>query len=173
MNDLFGEPTPTTRNPRKPMHAWVGVPIVNPRTGAVPQLGGGTTQSGAGVDYAPKHRAHPRTQDQDKAARISSLQKEKAALLERLAEASAETVRAEAAAAPYEAAFQSAHDRLVQLTANRRAGARYPKDEVLAAYDARMLAGHAWHPHRNRFQEAKRWKAAIVTELQNINAALG
>ena len=42
------------------------------------------------------------------------------------------------------------------------------KAERLAAYDARMRAGHAWHPWKTRLREAERWLKAIDRELEQL-----
>lgn len=64
---------------------------------------------------------------------------------------------------PREATFRAAHDRLASLPS--RPGVS--KTVRLAAYDARMRAGHAWHPHRLKVREAIRWIEAIEKELKN------
>ena len=64
---------------------------------------------------------------------------------------------------PHEAAFRAAHDRLASLPP--RPGTS--KATRLGAYDARMRAGHAWHPHRTRVRDATRWIEAIEKELKD------
>jgi hypothetical protein len=76
--------------------------------------------------------------------------------------------KAHAIASPYEAAFWEAHRAL-------EAAINAPTDKAtrLRAYDLRMHAGHAWHPHRSRQQEMTRWLKAIRAELTEVNKAIG
>jgi len=62
---------------------------------------------------------------------------------------------------PFERAFRVAHRALAELPPRPVVG----KAARLAAYDARMKAGHAWHPHRSRLREANRWVKAIREEM--------
>ena len=62
---------------------------------------------------------------------------------------------------PFERAFKAAHAALSALPPRSVVG----KDARLAAYDARLRAGHAWHPHRTRLREANRWIKAINEEM--------
>lgn len=62
---------------------------------------------------------------------------------------------------PFERAFKAAHGFLMALPHRPTTS----KAERLAAYDARMAAGHAWHPHRTRLREATRWLKAIKEEM--------
>jgi hypothetical protein len=62
---------------------------------------------------------------------------------------------------PFERAFKAAHACLSALPPRTVVG----KSTRLAAYDARMKAGHAWHPHRTRLREATRWIKAIKEDM--------
>lgn len=70
--------------------------------------------------------------------------------------------------APYAAAFWSAHARLVE--AHQR---DVDKPLRLLAYDARVLAGHAWHPFRAKAQDIGRWLKLLRDELRAVNREIG
>ena len=78
-----------------------------------------------------------------------------------LALATREWADAQLAQDPFEAAFKEA-DHLLRVLPPRPAASKATR---LAAYDARVAAGHAWHPYRARLREACRWIAAIQEEI--------
>jgi hypothetical protein len=63
---------------------------------------------------------------------------------------------------PFEAAFKASHAFLASLPPQPVV----TKAVRLAAYDARVEAGHAWHPYRARLREANRWIKAIKEEME-------
>lgn len=79
-----------------------------------------------------------------------------------LAVASRERAVAQWEQDPFQAAFRAAHAYLAALPARPETS----KANRLAAYDARMKAGHAWHPSRSRLREAVRWIKAIEEDLK-------
>lgn len=74
---------------------------------------------------------------------------------------------------PFSGAFWSAHGHLEALHARRRSGTVVTKKAMVAAYDARVAAGHEWNPSKTKLQEAERWLRRIKTELKAANAELG
>lgn len=80
-----------------------------------------------------------------------------------LGEAYAERDRAQNEQDDHEAKFRAAHESLVHLPLRPAVS----KAERLAAYDHRVAAGHAWHPHRQRLREANRWIKAIMEDLKS------
>lgn len=69
---------------------------------------------------------------------------------------------AHSAEQPWSRAFWAAHQTLRELPLQPEAS----KERRLAAYDARLRAGHAWHPYRQRYRDALRWFDAILKELK-------
>ncbi len=80
-----------------------------------------------------------------------------------LAKARAQEATAERQSSPLEAAFWDAHRQLDAMPLQPETS----KAERLAAYDARMHAGHAWHPSRSRLRDARRWIKAIMEEIEH------
>jgi hypothetical protein len=78
--------------------------------------------------------------------------------------AEAERDAAERGGSGLKAAFWDAHRRLADMPPQPETS----KAERLAAYDARMRAGHAWHPWKTRLREAERWLKAIDRELEQL-----
>ena len=78
-----------------------------------------------------------------------------------LALATREWADAQHAQDPFEIAFREAHRVLRELPPQPVTS----KADRLAAYDARLAAGHAWNPHRARLRDANRWIAAIQEEI--------
>lgn len=92
----------------------------------------------------------------------------RASLMDDMAEIERIMDEAQAELEPYDAAFWGCHRRLVR--ALRRA-----EDESVALlpyYDARVDAGHAAHPYRERVREVRRWQDAVMHELRAIDAKL-
>ena len=72
----------------------------------------------------------------------------------------------------HEKAFRQAHDDLAE-TYEMHARGTLTKEALFAAYDRRLLAGHAWHPHREAYRTAKAWFDAIQEEIELANLELG
>jgi hypothetical protein len=70
------------------------------------------------------------------------------------------------AAEPYADAFRLAHRELESAAANK---AELTREELFAAYDRRLHAGHAWHPHREAVRDAERWLAALQKEIKECS----
>ena len=90
------------------------------------------------------------------------------AILERLRSdrplAEAERDAAERGGSGLKAAFWEAHRWLAELPPQPETS----KAERLAAYDARMRAGHAWHPWKTRLREAERWLKPSIANWNNL-----
>jgi hypothetical protein len=99
-----------------------------------------------------KRRARPRVVATDLALFLLKID---------LASATHERDAAQWEQGPFERAFKAAHAALSALPPRSVVG----KEARLAAYDARLRAGHAWHPHRTRLREANRWIKAINEEM--------
>lgn len=74
-------------------------------------------------------------------------------------------------AGDYAMRFSYADQALRQKLAERMVtgGPRY----VFEFYDARVAAGHAWHPHRKKLEEALRWRRALMDIAKALNKELG
>jgi hypothetical protein len=70
-------------------------------------------------------------------------------------------------------AFQDAHEALLMLHQRRNAGASISKETMMAGYDRRMNAGHAWHPHRKRLKDIDLELVGVREELKLVNWLLG
>ena len=84
--------------------------------------------------------------------------------------------KATRAHAPFLAAIEHARWRLEALHARRREAqskAAVSKAEMLAAYDARMHAGHAGHPTASKQADADRWVKLLRRELHIVLEARG
>lgn len=79
-----------------------------------------------------------------------------------LEKANLECDRALAAQQPFADQFWRAHGFLASLPTRPSS----TKRERLDAYDARLRAGHAWHPYRQRYRDATRWVDAILKEMK-------
>lgn len=75
-------------------------------------------------------------------------------------------------AEPYEAAFWQAHRQLEELC-RQRDGEPWGKATRRVAYDARMNAGHRWHPFRQAKREVTHWVNSLRSELLAVNKAIG
>lgn len=65
--------------------------------------------------------------------------------------------------------FYQTSDVLLKLHASRNDGVSINKTKMLAAYDRRVEAGHAWNPVRAKLREAERWKKEVLAEVAEIN----
>ena len=73
------------------------------------------------------------------------------------------------AAAPFEHAFWGAHRALEIVCQEKDA---LTKDELFAAYDHRLHAGHAWHPFRQAVQQAESWLNSLQKEIAECDTIL-
>jgi cellobiose-specific phosphotransferase system component IIA len=73
---------------------------------------------------------------------------------------------AEQALQPFSDAFWAAHGEVARMLAERAGGEPVTKPEIFAAYDTRLLAGHARHPYRRALDEARNWQRAVEMELK-------
>jgi hypothetical protein len=106
------------------------------------------------------------------AARYASLQTRRAALEQEVYHLEAAFAEAHAAQQPFAHRYQDACAALADLLDDRAQGVVVSKAELLAAYDARLAAGHAWQPSRaiandlgRRLAEARRELQAIIEEI--------
>lgn len=74
---------------------------------------------------------------------------------------------------PFADAFRIATATLETIWLTRKSGRQIPSKIVLAAYDARVTAGHQWNPHRIRYQETLRWLKTLRMELKDVNREIG
>lgn len=74
---------------------------------------------------------------------------------------------------PFADAFREAHATLEALLATRKSGTPVGKVRVLGAYTTRMIAGHKWNPHRERYQATLRWLRSLRMELKDVNMEIG
>jgi len=88
----------------------------------------------------------------------------RAGLMHDLRDAEAELQAADAAALPFEQAFSRAHARLREALEGEAA--------LRPFYDARLAAGHAAHPYRQRVRDARAWVDSVVGELSEIDRQL-
>lgn len=93
-------------------------------------------------------------------------------LVDQEEQAHRELLEAEEADGPFRRAFWEAHSVLAATYATQLKIGPHDKAELFAAYDARMLAGHAWNPHKQRLRDAERWHKAVLAELRYVNEAL-
>nr|WP_321986167.1 hypothetical protein [uncultured Lichenicoccus sp.] len=110
---------------------------------------------------------------EDTSDRLTDLRSRAERLASDLVEAHAEVAQAKTIQGPYERAFRDAHDDLVLLHLRRACGEAISKPALFAAYDKRMVLGHQWNPHRQRLNDAERWRKAIFDELRQVNAEIG
>lgn len=75
--------------------------------------------------------------------------------------------------APHKAAFDAATEHLLYLWRCRNQGEFVSKATMLKAYDARMEAGHAGNPAKQRMREAERWLKDLRNELRIVNQEIG
>ncbi len=80
---------------------------------------------------------------------------------------------AAATQAQFESKFFAIHSKLVSISAGRMKGEQYQFDEVRKLYDARLVAGCEWSPHRKRYRELQSWQHAVLAELRFINMEIG
>lgn len=120
---------------------------------------------------APAYRDREPARDQSthssKNDTLVLLRQKRNQLQESLTEANNALDAALGAEDPLRQAFHDAHRNLRAL--NRTDAG---KATILAAYDRRMIAGHAWDPIRRTRREAERWKKEILDELANVNRAI-
>jgi hypothetical protein len=111
-------------------------------------------------------RPRPRT----KAAQLREAEKRRDLAYASLPKAVAEISQAKDAAEPFARAFWHAHAALELAS-----GGQTPltKDQLFAAYDLRLEAGHAWWPHRRRLDDAAAWLKALQKEIKECDALLG
>lgn len=74
---------------------------------------------------------------------------------------------------PYRLTFASAHAHLVHLHALRDSGEPIAKPMLFAAYDERVLAGHAWHPYRSQADDLAGWLKRLREDLKAVNKEIG
>jgi hypothetical protein len=143
------------------------------RIGAIPPNGAemapngirvGIGAQGAGAKTARRPRKKTDRQD---------LLRQQADLVYQESVAALHIASAQMEAAPFETAFHAATAALLNLHARRKAGLTVSKATMLAAYDVRVEAGHAWNTPRNRLKEAQGWHKRIKISLLEINAELG
>lgn len=74
---------------------------------------------------------------------------------------------------PYRSEFFRCHEQLQELHGTRNGGELVSKPTMLAAYDRRMEAGHAWHPHREAAQTIERQLKGVRERLRAVNQEIG
>ena len=90
-----------------------------------------------------------------------------------LAEATDLAARTHKALRPYEPPWDYAHAALLSIyDGQRERWIDKTADERLAMYDHRLHAGHARNPYKRAYDDAERWRSAIVRELKIVNAEL-
>jgi hypothetical protein len=171
MSDLFWQQP--TANPRQGTAAVGCQPTSTHGT-----YGSRRTPGKAGETYGKPLRARVHGARRE-AADVAEIRRE---LLDRqttlqhdLGEWMAKLRIAEEAAKPWIAAFAGAHENCSWLLQTHGPGPRtccVTRDAILAAYDARMKAGHAAHPYREAVKAAERVTHAIRTELKDIKEEL-
>lgn len=101
---------------------------------------------------------------------LQTLYQRRHALLRQVDQAGPLLTHLDAAQAPYAQAFVEAHDALLaDCKADPMPHTAAIKAYLRAGYDRRMRAGHAWHPHREKFKDVKRWHDALIRELTLLN----
>lgn len=94
-------------------------------------------------------------------------------LYRELEEANSEVELSHGILAPFTAAWTDAHNELAGITERRRQGHTVPYAVLIGGYEARRIAGHERHPHKTRADDATKWRANIMKELQAVNAEIG
>lgn len=174
MSDLFGVSVTTTeprieprRSPEKSFRGSQspkveprnpggrGFRVRTPKIPGSPPVGSGST---SGFRTAPK---------------IPGLREERIRLEKEIEEAEAELASANSVQQPYQEAFWSAHNELVRLHLERSGGSPVSKLEMLAAYDARVVTGHEWHPFKKQAEEIQRWLKRLREALLAVNKEIG
>ena len=105
-----------------------------------------------------------------KAAQLHDATKRRELAYAALPKALAEISQARDHAAPFERAFWNAHRDLESATMGKSA---LTKDELLACYDRRLEAGHAWWPYRRRLDAATDWLKELQKEIKECDRLLG
>jgi len=85
----------------------------------------------------------------------------------------AECAHARAAQEPYQRAFSQAHSELELLHRRRQRGLQITKSAMLEAYDMRVAAGHAWHPHKTKLRDITSALKTYRQELKAVNQEIG
>ena len=105
--------------------------------------------------------------------RFENLRDQAERLMNEIDKAEAESSKQRAIQEPFSDAFHNAHATLEALIQSRKSGTPVAKRRMIAAYDVRVATGHAWYPHRERYQATLRWLKTLRTELKDINARIG
>lgn len=171
--DLFSSrlttktPEETRRTPEKDFRGSQ-IPKVEPRNPGSRESRGRTPETPGDL---PGNRV--RLQDLGTRRRTPNLLEERKRLENEVEQAEAEFARANNVQEPYRAAFNAAHERLVMLHDTRRSGRSISKPLMLGAYDARMIAGHEWHPFRSRANDLGQWLKRLREDLRAVNKEIG
>ncbi len=137
--------------------------------GSEPSQGGGKVPDP--FKYLPLAHPKPDPRKGRRPENEAGLRGELAAVYRDLEEANGQVEAVAPIASQYAMAFTQADLALKHAIAQREmlGGPRY----VFEFYDARVAAGHAWHPHRQRLNDALRWRKALMDAAQAINKELG
>lgn len=164
MIDLFGNSVEVREKSGK----------VRKASGLLPDFLKGNRKSGnAGLSFPDKSGKSGSLPIPLKEIRAGNLRELIVCLENEMMQATQEYEAAHAVEMPYARAFWAAHRWLEELHQSRSDGTPVSKTEMMDAYDRKMWAGHAWHPHREKAEELHTWLKAIRRELTAVNKELG
>lgn len=103
----------------------------------------------------------------------SGLREEQRILQNEIEVLEAELARAREAQEPFKQAFDSAHYDLALLHEKRAGGSGISKPLMLASYDRRVVAGHAWHPYKIKVRDLTTALKTYRQELKAVNQEIG
>jgi hypothetical protein len=105
--------------------------------------------------------------------KIAGLLEQRSHLENEIEIAVVELAQANAQQQPYSAVFYAADNALRSLHDRREQGCLISKQQMLAAYDRRVAAGHAWNPSKQKFERVQRWLRDLRKELKWVNKEIG
>lgn len=137
--------------------------------GSEPSQGGGKVPDP--FKHLPLPHPTPDTRRGGNPENETGLRQELAKVYEDLEEANKIVEHTSPIAGDYAMRFSYADQALRQKLAERMIAGepRY----VFEFYDARVAAGHAWHPHRKKLEDALRWRKALMDLAKAMNKELG
>ena len=174
MNDLFGGQdlphfsSQEVRRSAKTDFRTSRAPIVKVRKCGAALLGPRSPEK-CGKLSAPAHL----TTGTRRQERNCGLREQQHSLQNEIELLEAELAGARATQEPFQRAFDRAHAELATLHEKRQHGAHITKPKMLAAYDKRVLAGHAWNPHKSKVRDLTMALKTYRQELKAVNQEIG